>query len=91
MLTLSTVSYTCQYLRVHLYVRALMFYYAVEILPYGIRAKGFAIMVKPLFADTTTCLSNEKNICIQFALAFDQFVNPIVLNMIGWKYVSASP
>ncbi|KZP23824.1 general substrate transporter [Athelia psychrophila] len=46
----------------------LLISYTLEILPYGIRAKGFAIM---------------------FALVFDQFVNPVVLDMIGWKYYLA--
>ncbi|KZP23825.1 general substrate transporter [Athelia psychrophila] len=44
--------------------------YSLEILPYGIRAQGFAAM----------------NMCIELALLFDQFVNPIVIERIGWKY-----
>lgn len=29
----------------------------------------------------------SQNLTIQFALTFQQFVNPVVLNLIGWKYV----
>lgn len=73
------------------YIGVLMFHYAVEILPYGLRAKGFAIMVKPpVHRCTAACLFSEKNLFIQIALAFDQFVNPVALDMIGWKYVGGS-
>jgi len=44
--------------------------YSLEILPYGLRAKGFAIM----------------NMTISLTQAFNQFVNPWALNAIGWKY-----
>ncbi|KII85011.1 hypothetical protein PLICRDRAFT_116656 [Plicaturopsis crispa FD-325 SS-3] len=44
--------------------------YTLEILPYNIRAKGFAIM------NLTVCMTQ----------AFNQFVNPWALNAIGWKY-----
>jgi len=44
--------------------------YTLEILPFGIRAKGFAVM----------------NITVSLALAFNQFVNPWALDAIGWKY-----
>jgi MFS family permease len=44
--------------------------YTLEILPYGIRARGFALM----------------NITVQFTLAFNEFVNPWALDAIGWKY-----
>ncbi|KAH8103088.1 hexose transporter [Cristinia sonorae] len=44
--------------------------YTVEILPYALRAKGF----------------NVFNFTISLALIFNQYVNPIALGKIGWKY-----
>lgn len=44
--------------------------YTVEILPYPLRAKGF----------------NVFNFTISLALIFNQYVNPIALGKIGWKY-----
>lgn len=44
--------------------------YTLEILPYNIRAKGFAIM----------------NIAIYSTNAFNSLINPVALNTIGWKY-----
>ncbi|KIO22815.1 hypothetical protein M407DRAFT_27690 [Tulasnella calospora MUT 4182] len=44
--------------------------YAVEILPFRIRAKGFAVL----------------SITINIALIFNQYVTPIALDKIGWKY-----
>ncbi|KAL2833789.1 general substrate transporter [Aspergillus cavernicola] len=44
--------------------------YTVEILPYSIRAKGMTVMW----------------FCIDAALFFNQYVNPIALDNIGWKY-----
>ncbi|KAJ7723620.1 hexose transporter [Mycena maculata] len=44
--------------------------YALEILPYNIRAKGFNIF----------------NITISVALIFNQYVNPIALAALSWKY-----
>jgi len=44
--------------------------YTVEILPYAIRAKGFNIF----------------NFTISLAIIFNQYVNPIALKSIGWKY-----
>ncbi|KAF8527615.1 general substrate transporter [Hysterangium stoloniferum] len=44
--------------------------YTVEILPYAIRAKGFNIF----------------NFTISVAIIFNQYVNPIALKAIGWKY-----
>ncbi|KAF2735850.1 hexose transporter protein [Polyplosphaeria fusca] len=44
--------------------------YTVEILPYSIRAKGMCYM----FA------------CVDIALFFNTYVNPIALEKIGWKY-----
>jgi len=44
--------------------------YTVEILPYDIRAKGF----------------NVFNFTISLAIIFNQYVNPIALGALGWKY-----
>jgi len=44
--------------------------YTLEILPYNIRAKGFNIF----------------NFTISLALIFNQYVNPIALDAIDWKY-----
>lgn len=44
--------------------------YAIEILPYSLRAKGF----------------NVFNFTISIALVFNQYVNPIALQAMGWKY-----
>ncbi|KAJ7635890.1 general substrate transporter [Mycena rosella] len=44
--------------------------YTLEILPYNIRAKGFTIF----------------NFTISLALIFNQYVNPIALDAIDWKY-----
>lgn len=44
--------------------------YTVEILPYHIRAKGF----------------NVFNFAISLSLIFNQYVNPIALDAIKWKY-----
>ncbi|KIJ49078.1 hypothetical protein M422DRAFT_777634 [Sphaerobolus stellatus SS14] len=44
--------------------------YTVEILPFAIRAKGFNIF----------------NFTVSLALIFNQYVNPVALSAIGWKY-----
>jgi len=44
--------------------------YTLEILPFNIRAKGFAVM----------------NLVVSLTLAFNQFVNPWALDAIHWKY-----
>ncbi|KAG8856603.1 hypothetical protein FRB96_006363 [Tulasnella sp. 330] len=44
--------------------------YTVEILPFNVRAKGFAVM----------------NFTVSFALIFNQYVNPVALKKLGWKY-----
>ncbi|EXJ68776.1 uncharacterized protein A1O5_07707 [Cladophialophora psammophila CBS 110553] len=44
--------------------------YTTEILPYNLRAKGFTIMEYALYG----------------ALFFNQYVNPIAMNALGWKY-----
>ncbi|KAH6892750.1 hexose transporter [Coprinopsis sp. MPI-PUGE-AT-0042] len=47
--------------------------YTVEILPYHIRAKGLAVF----------------NIAISLSLVFNQYVNPIALGALEWKYYIA--
>ncbi|OJK04040.1 hypothetical protein ASPACDRAFT_22513 [Aspergillus aculeatus ATCC 16872] len=44
--------------------------YTVEILPYSIRAKGMTVMW----------------FCIDAALFFNQYINPIAMDNLGWKY-----
>lgn len=44
--------------------------YTLEILPFNIRAKGFAVM----------------NMVVSLTLAFNQFVNPWALDALGWRY-----
>jgi len=44
--------------------------YTVEILPYALRAKGFVAF----------------NFTISLSLIFNQYVNPIALKKLGWKY-----
>jgi hypothetical protein len=44
--------------------------YTIEILPFALRAKGFNIF----------------NFVISVALIFNQYVNPIALGALGWKY-----
>lgn len=44
--------------------------YSSEILPYHLRAKGLTIMF----------------LCVDLSLWFNQYVNPIALDAIGWKY-----
>lgn len=44
--------------------------YTTEILPYGLRAKGFTWL----------------NFCVTLALFFNQYVNGIALDALAWKY-----
>ena len=44
--------------------------YTTEILPYGLRAKGFTWL----------------NFCGTLALFFNQYINGIALDVMGWKY-----
>ena len=44
--------------------------YTVEILPYSLRAKGFTLF----------------SFCISLSLIFNQYVNPIALGKLQWKY-----
>ncbi|KAF4450201.1 hypothetical protein F53441_6635 [Fusarium austroafricanum] len=48
----------------------LMANYTTEILPYGLRAKGFTWL----------------NFCVTAALFFNQYINGIALEAMGWKY-----
>ncbi|KAG8853280.1 hypothetical protein FRB96_008365 [Tulasnella sp. 330] len=48
----------------------LLVVYTVEILPYRLRAKGFAAM----------------SFTVSLALVFNQYVNPVALDRLGWKY-----
>ncbi|KAJ4138767.1 hypothetical protein NW768_002639 [Fusarium equiseti] len=48
----------------------LMANYTTEILPYGLRAKGFTWL----------------NFCVTLALFFNQYINGIALDAMGWKY-----
>lgn len=47
--------------------------YTTEILPYGLRAKGFTWL----------------NFCVTGALFFNQYINAIALEAIQWKYYIA--
>ncbi|KAI1783953.1 general substrate transporter [Ganoderma leucocontextum] len=44
--------------------------YTVEILPFTLRAKGFTVF----------------NFSLTLSLIFNQYINPIALNALGWKY-----
>ena len=44
--------------------------YTVEILPFSVRAKGFNIF----------------NLTISIALIFNQYINPIALGHLSWRY-----
>ncbi|KAG6809901.1 hypothetical protein H0H92_014186 [Tricholoma furcatifolium] len=44
--------------------------YTLEILPYKIRARGFAVM----------------NLTVMLTIAFNQFINPVAIAAIGWWY-----
>jgi len=58
------------YLAFDLAFTPLIISYTVEILPYSIRAKGFTIF----------------NFVISITLIFNQYVNPIAISKLGWKY-----
>jgi hypothetical protein len=53
----------------------LVYSYTLEILPYTLRAKGFTIF----------------NLVVSLALIFNQYVNPIALRAIDWKYYVSPP
>ena len=44
--------------------------YTVEVLPFAIRAKGFTVF----------------NFMVSLSLIFNQYVNPVALGKLGWKY-----
>jgi hypothetical protein len=66
--------------------------YTLEILPYAIRAKGFALMVRygPIVVAPLS-LTSPQNLVVSLALAVNQSVDPWALNAIGWKYVGLKP
>ena len=49
--------------------------YTLEILPYPLRAKGFTVF----------------GLVLSLSLIFNQYVNPVALQNIGWKYYVSSP
>lgn len=63
--------------------------YTLEILPFNIRAKGFAVMVS---TEDHSCVADiqlrSQNMVVSLTLAFNQFVNPWALDALGWRYVS---
>ena len=69
--------------------------YTLEILPFRIRAKGFAVMVNSFFnnplttlffsASTRLFVSSQNSVTIA-TVAFNQFVNPWAIDAIGWHY-----
>ncbi|KAI0300927.1 hypothetical protein BC826DRAFT_991422 [Russula brevipes] len=66
--------------------------YTLEILPYAIRAKGFAVMVRYdqiALVPLLTHSPSSKNLTVSLALAISQFVDPWALDAIGWKYYLA--
>ena|ERR1700691_2795399 len=60
----------CSFTMFSLAFTPLIVSYTVEILPYHLRAKGFNIF----------------NFVISLALIFNQYVNPIALDHLTWKY-----
>ncbi|KAF7312256.1 Hexose transporterarabidopsis thliana mutm-like protein-1 [Mycena indigotica] len=60
--------------------------YTLEILPYKIRAKGFAFMVRVLLLSTFRSSTSEQNLVVFLTSAFNQFVNPWAIDAIGWMY-----
>jgi hypothetical protein len=68
--------------------------YTLEILPFAIRAKGFALMVRHVMARRSPAVAPylrfPKNLTVSLSLAFNQFVDPWALDAIGWKYVGVS-
>ena len=67
--------------------------YTLEILPFNIRAKGFAVMVNTSIndsvpAENANSVDHQQNLAVSLTLAFNQFVNPWALDALGWKYVS---
>jgi hypothetical protein len=48
--------------------------YTVEVLPYALRAKGFNLFL----------------FMVNLSLIFNQYVNPVALEALGWKYYVSS-
>ena len=66
--------------------------YTLEILPFNIRAKGFAVMVRPSPASRMApVLTVSQHFVVSCTLAFNQFVNPWALGAMGWRYVRLTP
>jgi hypothetical protein len=63
--------------------------YTLEILPYRIRAKGYAVMVREEIhyhnTYALTCLA-PQNVAAMLTAAFNQFINPVAIKAIGWWY-----
>ena len=76
------------YLFYNLAYTPMLITYTLEILPYALRAKGFALMVRygPIVL-LPLSLTSRQNLVVSLALAFSQSVDPWALNAIGWKYV----
>ncbi len=67
--------------------------YTMEILPFALRAKGFALMVRRVMTRSlavTPYVRFPKNLVVSLSLAFNQFLDPWALDTIGWKYVGVS-
>jgi len=63
--------------------------YTLEILPYRIRARGFAVMVSTVIYRNPAMdlLSGPlQNLTVILTTAFNQFVNPWAIKAIGWWY-----
>lgn len=72
MSTCFDLSISCSILNIHhsIAFTPLIVSYTVEILPFAIRAKGFTIF----------------NFSISLSLIFNQYVNPVALDAIQWRY-----
>jgi hypothetical protein len=60
--------------------------YTLEVLPYKIRAKGFAVMVISIPIHVSPLLKLPQNLTVFLTSAFNQFVNPWAIGAIGWLY-----
>lgn len=61
--------------------------YGVEILPYNIRAKVINILLLVRYMRLTSCQGMTMLfLAVDLALFFNQYVNPIALKAIVWKY-----
>jgi len=67
----------------------LLIAYGVEILPFRIRAEGFASMGSCSLVMHSHGAPNRfflQSFVISGALVFNQYVNPVALKILGWKY-----